>query len=214
MDYSVTGSPVHGLFQARILEWVTISFSRGYSWQRDQILISCVSYVSIGIWILYCWTTLEAIFISFSSVQSLSRVQLFAIPWTAAHQASLSITNSRGLLKLMSIELVMHPTILSSIVPFSSCLQSCPASECFLMSQFFSSCGQSVGVSASASVLPMNIQDWFALGLTGWISLQSKGLSSVFSNTAVQKHLAQKSKSMESFRLPVFLCFSYQSFQF
>ena len=81
-----------------------------------------------------------------------------------------------------------HPPILSSVVPFSSCLQSFPASGSFQMSQFFSSGGQSIGVSASASVLPMNIQDWSALGWTGWISLQFKGLSRVFSNTTVQKH--------------------------
>ena len=73
-----------------------------------------------------------------------------------------------------------HPTISSSVVPFPSCLQSFPASGSFLMSQFFTSGGQSIGISASASVLPMNIQDWFALGLTGWISLLSKGLSRVF----------------------------------
>ena len=81
-----------------------------------------------------------------------------------------------------------HPTILSSVVPFSSCLQSFPASGSFPMSQFFTSGGQSIGVSASASVLPMNIQDWSPLGWTGLISLQSKGLSRVFSNTTVQKH--------------------------
>ena len=81
-----------------------------------------------------------------------------------------------------------HPTILSSVVPFSSCLQSFPASGSFLMSQFFESGGQSIGISASASFLPMNIQDWFPLGWTDWISLQSKGLSRVFSNTTVQKH--------------------------
>ena len=81
-----------------------------------------------------------------------------------------------------------HPTILSSVSPFSSCLQSFPASGSFQLSQFFASGGQSIGVSASASVLPMNIQDWFPLGWTGWISLQSKGLSRVFSNTTVQKH--------------------------
>ena len=81
-----------------------------------------------------------------------------------------------------------HPTILSSVVPLSSCLQSCPASESCLMSQFFTSGGQSTGASASASVLPTNIQDWFPLGLTGLISLQSKGLSRVFSNTTVQMH--------------------------
>ena len=82
-----------------------------------------------------------------------------------------------------------HPTISSSVITFSSCLQSFPASGSFPVRQFFASGGQSVGVSASASVLPMNIQDWFPLGWTGWISLQSKGLSRGFSNTTVQKHL-------------------------
>ena len=81
-----------------------------------------------------------------------------------------------------------HPTISSSVVPFSSCPQSFAASGSFEMSQFLASGGQSVGVSASASVLPVNIQEWFPLGWTGWISLQSKGLSRVFSNTTVQKH--------------------------
>ena len=81
-----------------------------------------------------------------------------------------------------------HPTISSSVVPFSSCPQSFPASGSFPMSQFITSGSQSIGVSASASVLPMNIQYWFPLGLTGWISLQSKGLSRIFSNTIVQKH--------------------------
>ena len=80
-----------------------------------------------------------------------------------------------------------HPTISSSVVPFS-CLQSFPALGSFQMSQFFTSGGQSIGVSASASVLLMNIQNWLPLGLTGWISLQSRGLSRVFSNTTVQKH--------------------------
>ena len=81
-----------------------------------------------------------------------------------------------------------HPTISSSIVPFSSHLQSFPPSGSFPVSQFFTSGGQRIGVSASASVLPMNIHDWFPLGLTGWISMQSKGLSRVFPNTTVQKH--------------------------
>ena len=81
-----------------------------------------------------------------------------------------------------------HLTISSSAIPFSSCLLSFPASGSFPMSQFFASGGQSYGISASASVLPMNIQDWFPLGWTGWISLQSKGLSRVFSNTTAQKH--------------------------
>ena len=81
-----------------------------------------------------------------------------------------------------------HPAISSSVVLFSTCLQSFPASGSFQMSQLFASGGQSIGVSASTSVLPMNIHGWFPLGWTGWISLQSKGLSRVFSNTTVQKH--------------------------
>ena len=81
-----------------------------------------------------------------------------------------------------------HPTISSSVVPFSSHLQSFPESGSFQMNQFFTSGGQSIGVSASTSVLPMNTQDWSPLGWTSWISLQSKGLSRVFSNTTVQKH--------------------------
>ena len=81
-----------------------------------------------------------------------------------------------------------HPAISSSVVPFSSCLQSFPASGFFQMNRHFASDSQSIVASASASVLPMNIQDWFPLGCTGWISLQSKGLSRVFSNTAIQKH--------------------------
>ena len=81
-----------------------------------------------------------------------------------------------------------HPTISCSVVPFSYCPQSFPASGSFQMSQFFASGGQSIGASALASVLPMNIQDWFPLGWTGWISLLSKGLSRVISNTTVQKH--------------------------
>ena len=81
-----------------------------------------------------------------------------------------------------------HPTISSTVVPFSFCFQSFPASRSFQMSQFFTLGGQSIGVSASASVLPVNIQERFSLGLTDWISLQSKGLSRVFSNTTVQKH--------------------------
>ena len=81
-----------------------------------------------------------------------------------------------------------HPTISSSVIPFSSCLQSFPASGSFQMSQLFPSGGQSIGVSASTSVCPMNTQDWSPLWWTGWISLQCKGLSRVFSNTTVQKH--------------------------
>ena len=126
--------------------------------------------------------------ISVSSVQSLSRVPLFVTVWTVARQASLSITNSQNLFKLMSIESAMPSNHLISVMPFSSHLQSFPASGSFPVSQFFKSDGQSIGVSALASVLPMNIQDWFPLRLICWISLQSQELSRVLSNTTVQKH--------------------------
>ena len=125
---------------------------------------------------------------SVSSVQSLSHVWFFGTPWIAALQASLSITNSRSLLNSCPLSRWCHPVISSSVVPFSSCPQSLPASGSFPMSQLFAWGGQSIGISASASVLPMNTQDWSPLGWTGCISLQSKGLSRVFSNTIVQKH--------------------------
>ena len=124
----------------------------------------------------------------FSSVQSLSRVWLFATPWTAAHQASLSITNPGVYPNSCPLSWWCHLTISSSVIPFCSCPQSFPASGSFQMSQLFLSGGQNIGVSASTSVLPMSTQDWSPLRWTGWISLQSKGLSRVFSNTTVQKH--------------------------
>ena len=162
------------------------------------LLSGCWQFIrkEVNIMKVYCWDAIQfcnyseqkgqrskiqiaRLSLKFSSVQSLSCVQLFATSWTAARQASLSITNSRSLPKLMFIS--------SSVVPCSSCLQSFPASGSFQMSQLFASGGQSVGVLTLASVLPMNIQYWFPLGWTGWISLQSKGLSKVFSNTTVQK---------------------------
>ena len=109
-------------------------------------------------------------------------------PWTAARQASLSVANSQRLPKLMSIESVMPFNHLILCHLFSACPQSFPASESFQMSQFFTTCGQSIGVSASASILPMKTQDWSPLGWIGWISLQPKQLSRVFSNTTVEKH--------------------------
>ena len=120
------------------------------------------------------------------SVQSLSHFWLFLNPWTAAHQDSLSITDYWSFLKLCPSNRWCHPTMSFSVIPFSSCRQSFPASGAFPMSQQFASGGQSIG--ASASVLLMNIQDWFPLRWTGWISLHAKGLSRVFSNTTVQKH--------------------------
>ena len=124
----------------------------------------------------------------FSSVSSVSHVWLFATPWTAACQASLSNTNSWSLLKLMSTVCDAIQPSHPLLSPFPSRLQSFPASGYFQMSQLFTSGGQSIGVSASTSVLPMNIQDRFPLGWTGWISSKSKGLSIVFCNTTVQKH--------------------------
>ena len=123
-------------------------------------------------------------------VQSLSHVRLFVTPWTAACQASLSFTISQSLLKLMSIELVMPSNNLILCHPFLllSSIFNLSDSWSFIISRICASGGQSIGVSASVSVLPMNIQDWFPLGLTGLISLQSNGLSSIFSNTTVQKH--------------------------
>ena len=125
--------------------------------------------------------------VQFSSVQSLSCVWLSVTPGTVAHQASLcaSLPPEACSNSCPSISIAIQPS--NPVIPFSSCLKSFPASGSFPRSLFFASGGQRIGVSASTSVLPMNIQDWFPLGLTGWISLQSKGLSRVFSNTTVQK---------------------------
>ena len=128
-----------------------------------------------------CFTVIQ-----FSSIQSLSCVRLFATPWTAACQASLSITISQSLLNLMSTEPVMpssHLILCGPLLPL-------PFSESgyFSVSWLFISGGQSSGASASALVLLMNIQGWSPSEWTGWISLQSKGLSRVFSNTTVQRH--------------------------
>ena len=117
---------------------------------------------------------------------SLSVMSDSVTQWTAVRHASLSVANSWSLLKLMSIESVMPSKHLCRPLLFLPSIF--PASGSFLMSQFFASGGQSIGVPASASVLPMNIQDWFPLGLAGWISLQSRALSRVFFNTIVQKH--------------------------
>ena len=126
--------------------------------------------------------------IEFSSVQSLSHVWLFATPWIAARQATLFITISRSSLRLTSIESVMPSSHLILCRPLSSCPQSLPAAESFPMSQLFTWGGQSTRVSASASVLPEISQGWSPSEWTGWISLQFKEFSRVFSNTTVQKH--------------------------
>ena len=121
-------------------------------------------------------------------VQSLSCFRLFGTPWTTALQASRAFMVSWSLLKLMFTESVMPSNHLILCCPFSSCLWSFPASGSFLMSWLFASCGQSIGASASASVLLINIQGLFPLGLVGLISLLSKEFSRVFSSTTFQKH--------------------------
>ena len=161
-----------------------------------QLFLNCHMFSCKIFYLLPPWLLSLVIYFVFSNHQSVqlhSHVQLFVTPWTAARQASLYYQ-----LKLMSTESVMpsdhvilcHPLLL----PSGGRLMEHPASGSFPMSQFFKSGGQSIRVSASASVLPMNIQDWFPLEWTGWISLQSKGtteslgLSRVFSNTTVQRH--------------------------
>ena len=124
----------------------------------------------------------------FSLFQPLSHVWLFVTTWIAACQAFCPSSTPRVHSKSCPLGQWCQPAISSSVVPFSSCLQSLPASGSFPMSQIFAWGGQSIGVSASASVLPMNSQGWSPSGWTGWISFQSKGLSRVFFNTTVQKH--------------------------
>jgi len=130
------------------------------------------------------WMNFEDIVV----VQSLSHVQLSTTPWTAAYQASVSFTSSWSLLKLMSIESVMPSNHLILCPPFLLLLSIFPSIRSLPMSWLFASGGRSIGASASASVLPMNIQGWFPWGLTGLISLLSKGLSRVFSSITIQKH--------------------------
>ena len=155
---------------------------------HSKILVLCLHLTLWFIRFYFCmWCTdnSEVSFLHISSVQSLSRVRLCnpkdgRSPGFSVHHhlPELAQTHAHWCL----------PTISSSVIPFSSCLQSFPASGSFPMSQFFPSVGQSIGVSAPTSVFPMNIQDWFLLGCTGWISLLSKSLSRVFPNTTVQKH--------------------------
>ena len=126
--------------------------------------------------------------VQFSSVQFSLSVQLFVTPWTAAARPPCPSPTPRVHSNSCPLSWWCHLTISSSVVLFSSHLQSSPTSRSFPMSQFFTSGGQSIGVSASTTVLPMNIQDWFPLGWTGWVSLQSRGPWRVFSNTTVPKH--------------------------
>ena len=172
MDCSPPGFSVYGIFQARVVEWVAISFSRESSRPRDWT--HCRQT-------LYLWATSSVQFSPSVMSDSLwphesQHARPPCLPPTPRVHPN-SCTSSRW----------CHPGISSSVIPFSSCPQSLPASGSFPMSQLFAWGGQSIGVSVSASVLPVNTQDW-SLEWTGWISLQSKGLSRVFSNTTVQKH--------------------------
>ena len=139
----------------------------------------------------------------FSSVQSLSRVWLFATPWISARQASLSITNSWSISNLCPSSRWCHPAISSSVTTFSSCPQSLPASGSFLMSHLISWGGQSTGVSASASVLPMNTQDWSPLGWTGWISLQPKPLLTLISMLISLSFCSPFGETLSSLQRPI-----------
>ena len=206
MDCSPPGFPVLEVSQARILEWVAIPSSRGSSRPRGQTCVSCISCidrcvlcrwaprhalntcttcsVSYSLGILLCSSK------GISSVQfSRSVVSNSLWPHESQHARPPCPSPTPGVYSdSCPLSRWCHPTISSSVIPFSSCLQSFPASGSFPMSQLFSWGGQSTGVSALASVLPVKTQDWSPLGWTGWISLQSKGLSGVFSNTTVQKH--------------------------
>ena len=177
VDCSLPGSSVQGILQERILEWIAMPSSRGSSWARDPTRISCVSCIAGR---FFTWWAICSF--QFSSVQSLS-VSDSLRPHEIQHARppcpsptpevhSSSCRSSQW----------YHPAISSSVVPFSSHSQSFPASGSFPMNQLCAWGSQSIGVSASASVLPMNSQDWH-LEWTGWKSLWSKGLSRVFSNT-------------------------------
>ena len=198
MDCSLPGSCIHEISQARILEWVAISFSRRSSQPRDWTWLSHIVgrrfIIQATKEVHYKWY-----FLFFSISNKLCRnitdfnILFYLKPCFSSVQFSHSVVSDslrphglqharlpcpsptpRVYSNSCPSSQWCYPTISSSVVPFSTCLQSFPASGSFPMSQFFASSGQSIGLSASASVLPMNIQDWFPLGLTGWISLQSR----------------------------------------
>ena len=178
MDCSLQGSSLYEILQARILEWESISLFRRSSRSRDWTWVFC----NAG----RCFYHLS----SFSSVQFSHSVMSDSLrPYEPQHARPPCPSPTPGVYpNSCPLSQWCHPTNSSSVVPFSSCPQSFPASESFQMSQLFASGGQSIRISASTSVLPVNNQDWSPLGWTGWVSLQSKGLSTVFSKTTVQKH--------------------------
>ena len=183
------GSSVHGILQARILEWVAVPFSRVSSQHRNQTQVSCTADTFFFFLPSESPRKPRSIFTEVSVQFSRLVVSDSLWPHRPQHARLPCPSPTPGAYSnSCPLSWWCHPAISSSVIPFSSCPQSLPASGSFQMSQFFSSGGQSIGVSASASVLQMNIQDWFPLGWTGWISLQARGLSRVFSNTTVQNH--------------------------
>ena len=180
MDCSRPGSSVHGILQARILEWIAIPSSRGSSQSRIKPGFPAMKTDSLP-----------------SEPPGNEIVQFSSVAQSCPTLWSRELQHARPPCPSPTpgvhpnpcpLSQWCHPTISFSVVLFSSCPQSFPGSWSFPMSQLFASGSQSIGASASTPVLPMNTQDWSPLGWTGWISLQSKGLSRVFSNTTVQKH--------------------------
>ena len=169
MDCSPPGSSIRGIFQAKVLEWGAIAFSRNSYKEMQLMAPKPFFFFSVQFSCSVVSDSLRA-----HGLQHARPPCPLPTPGACSNSCPLSQW--------------CHPTISSPDIPFSSLLQSLPASGSFPISLFFTSGGQSIGVSASASVLPVNIQDWFPLGWNSLISLQSKGLSRVFSNTTVQKH--------------------------
>ena len=170
MDCSLPGFYVHGILQARIVEWVATSFSRGSSWPRNQTQVSCIAGMFFTNWALR-----EALFFNIRSDQIRSVTQScptlcdpLCTPGLPVHYQLPDFTQTH----VHQVSDAIQPS--HPLVPFSSCPQSFPASGSFPTNQFFISRGQSIGASALASVLPMNTQDWSPLEWTGWISLHSK----------------------------------------
>ena len=196
MDCSLPGSSVHGISQARRLDWVAVCFCRG-SFQPRDCLGSAFSALALD---SLPSNHQASPFQWLSSVQFSPSVVSDALrPYESQHARPPSPSPTPGVLpNPRPSSQWYHPAISSSVIPFSSCPQSLPTSGSFPVSQLFTPGGQGIGVSASTSVLPMNTQDWSPLGWTGWVSLQSKGLSRVFSNTTVQFFSVQLSSQSNS----------------
>ena len=186
MDYRV-----HGILQAKILEWVAFPISRGSSQPNDWVTFTHTHniYIYICVYIYIYTHTQTHTHIYNLLLFSCSVVSDFLWPHKLQHaRLPCPLLSPGACSNSCPLSHWCHPTISSSLRPLSSCPQSFPASGSFLMSWLFASSGQSIGASASASVLLMNTQSWFPLELTGLISLQPKELSRIFSNTTAQKH--------------------------